>query len=262
MESKKTKEKKQYLVIGLYIIFITMFIVGASVLVYYYLDENGSQKKSEQLAEDVIIWSKEKSGEGTDKQDVSEEESKIPRDIEFEKLLAQNEDTVAWIYCEDTEINYPIVQASDNDYYLRRGFDKKSNRDGSIFMDANNTNGFTDRNTIIYGHNMKSGNMFHDLALYKASTYYEKHPVMYLYTDGHNYKLELIAGCVIDGYDEIYNLNKTVLEVNADIERMRKKSTFQSDVTYTDDDRLVTLSTCSYERDDARYVVIGKLVEW
>ncbi len=254
--------RKKLIIRGLYGLFLVFFLLGAIKLVTYYLGEHQNKSKAEKLATDVIVWRDDTVSSSNFVEVTEEEMEHAPVEIKFDELMEQNEDTVAWIYCDDTTINYPIVQAADNDFYLRRGFDKESNRGGSIFMDANNNPGFTDRNTIIYGHNMKSGNMFHDLTKYKDEAFYKDHPSMYFYTPWHTYRLEIIAATVLDGTDNIYNLDKTVKEVDADIERIRRQSAFATDVVLSDDDRLITLSTCSYETDDARFVVIGRLSEW
>lgn len=90
-------------------------------------------------------------------------------EINFDILKSKNKDIVAWIYSEGTQINYPIVQSKDNDYYLRRLLDGTYNQGGTIFMDYRNNKNFEDYNTIIYGHNMKNNTMFGTLINYKKS---------------------------------------------------------------------------------------------
>lgn len=184
-----------------------------------------------------------------------------PIEVDFEALWETNEDVVGWIYCEDTPINLPVVQAEDNDYYLRRLIDGTWNSSGTLFVDYRNADDFSDSNTIIYGHNMKNKGMFGTLPNYKEQSYYDEHPLMCLLTPDGNYKVELIAGYVTSSTSEIYSFGQTEEEVLAFVEQSIEKSTFASDFQVLQGDRFVTLSTCSYEYDNARYVLIGRLIQ-
>lgn len=154
-----------------------------------------------------------------------------------------------------------IAQAKDNDYYLRRLLDGTEASGGTLFMDFRNNKDLSDWNTVIYGHNMKNGTMFATLLDYRRPGYYDKHPVMYLYTLEQRYKIELIAGYTTSVNDLIYSIPATKESRDEILDHARMVSSFISDVTVEDGDRLVTLSTCSYVYDDARYVVIGRIVE-
>lgn len=174
--------------------------------------------------------------------------------IDFDQLLAQYPNAVGWLYCEGTPINYPVMQSDDNDYYLRRLPDGTYNTAGSLFADYRCGEIRETNNYIIYGHNMKNGTMFSSLTKYKSQSYYDEHPVLYLYTPEGNYKIELIAGFVSKPTGEVYN---TVLTYEQMLE-FCSHSTFRSTITPCDAERYITLSTCSYEYENARYVVIGK----
>lgn len=102
---------------------------------------------------------------------------------------------------------------------------------------------------------MKNGTMFSSLTKYKSQSYYDEHPVLYLYTPEGAYKIELIAGFVSKPTGEVYNTNQTYEQVL----EYCSHSTFCSPITPRDDEKYITLSTCSYEYENARYVVIGKL---
>lgn len=185
----------------------------------------------------------------------------IPVAIDFDKLHAVSADAVAWIFAPDTKINYVIAQSDDNAYYLRRLLDGTSASGGSLFMDYRCAADFSDWNTMIYGHQMSNGTMFGELANYRDPGYYEGHPVMYLYVPGQRYKLELIAGYTTDIYDIVYSVPATKAAWVEILYRAIRDSSFDSGITVSGEDRLVTLSTCTYEFDNARYVVIGRLVE-
>ena len=131
-------------------------------------------------------------------------QEKQPVKIDFDQLLAQYPDTVGWLYCEGTPINYPVMQSDDNDYYLRRLPDGTYNTAGSLFADYRCGKIGETNNCIIYGHNMKNGTMFSSLTKYKSQSYYDEHPVLYLYTPEGDYKIELIAGFVSKPTGEVY----------------------------------------------------------
>lgn len=181
--------------------------------------------------------------------------------VAFDALAQVNSDIVAWIICEDTRINYPVVQGKDNSYYLTHLINGESNKVGCLFVDINNSPGFVDDNTIIYGHNMKDKSMFATLMEYKKQTFYDAHPTMQLLTPEGNYTIVLFAGYVADIQDSCWNLwysdDAAFAQWLADA---KQHSTFQSAVTVSTTDRFITLSTCTYEFDNARYVLIGKLI--
>lgn len=183
-----------------------------------------------------------------------------PITVDFDALLAENPDVVGWIYCEDTPINYPIVQSDDNDYYLHRMLDGNYSSVGTPFMDYRSNEDYSDLNTIIYGHNMKNSSMFGVLPEYSEQDYYDKHSQMWLFTPEHTYKIELLAGFVTSADSEIYQLLETEDELSQYITESIEQSTFKSKYS-ADADRVITLSTCSYEYEDARYVLVGKIGE-
>ena len=182
--------------------------------------------------------------------------------VDFDALRAINPDIVAWIICEGTDINYPIVQGSDNDYYLKHLFDGKVNGAGCLFVDSNNSPGFIDNNTVIYGHNMKSKTMFSALLEYKTQAFYDEHPQMLLLTPDGNYTIELFAGYETNAEDDSWKLFfSSSSELEAWTIKTKDRSTFISEFEISTSDRFVTLSTCTNEFDDNRYVVVGKLVQ-
>jgi len=201
---------------------------------------------------------------------VYEEEPEDPLDDEISplnsmydlnKFFADYPDAVGWIYCPDTKIDYGVVEAEDNDYYLHRFYDGTYSGSGSLFVDCNNKRDFSDTNTIIYGHHMNDGTKFASLTLYRKEGYYAEHPVLYINTPGMNYRMEVFAGFLTDADSECYTFRFESDAAYAEyLKTMRAQSDFESEVQVEPGDRIVTLSTCSYEFYDARYVVLGKLV--
>lgn len=184
-----------------------------------------------------------------------------PITVDFNSLLEKNSDIVGWIYCQDTPINYPVVQAENNDYYLRRDLNEKYLVGGTVFVDYRNGAVGEDRNYIVYGHNMKDGTMFSSLTKYKEQSYYDEHLVLYYLTPTVNYKIELYAGSVVRRDAIIYAPNPDKEEFAEFLNKAKMNSTFDSNVVINENDTLITLSTCSYEYNNARYIIIGKLIE-
>ncbi len=180
--------------------------------------------------------------------------------VDFEALRAINSDIVGWIRIEGTDIDYPIVQAGDNDYYLRHLFSGEVNRAGCIFLDCGNSGDFSDPNSVIYGHHLKNGTMFTELLKYKKQDFYDAHPTALLLTPGQNYEVQFFSGYVsaVDGF--AWDLD--FLDGDAFLDwqgKTKRKSLFSSDFFPTAGDRVITLSTCSYEFNNARFVLIGVL---
>lgn len=185
----------------------------------------------------------------------------IPILVDFELLQAENKDIVAWIYCEDTVINYPIVQGEDNQYYVRRLIDGSYNTAGTLFLDFRNSGDLSDCNSIIYGHNMTNDTMFGTLVEYKDQAYYEAHPTLWILTPERAYRIDLLAGLVTSSDDlSTYCFYGDTSELHAGLEKSIAASTFDAGVTdFSAIDQIVTLSTCTYEHPTARYVVIGSM---
>ena len=184
--------------------------------------------------------------------------------VDFEGLTEKNADTTVWIICVGTNINYPVVHSKDNKDYLTKMFDGRTSKLGAIFVDARNRKGFVDRNTIIYGHNMRNHSMFWTLTQYRSQSFFNNHPTMRLIRPEGRYEIQLFAGTVAK--DDEYDCWKLRFEGDDDflewVQSMRDRSSFSSSVTVEAGDHIVSLSTCSYEHSGGhgRYVLYGKLV--
>jgi sortase B len=180
----------------------------------------------------------------------------------FKPLLEINKEVVGWINIPDTHIDYPVLQAGDNEYYLNHDINGNKSLFGSIFMDfRNNING-SDSNIILYGHNMKNGSMFHDLVYYKDQQFFEKHPIIFFDTLYEEEKWEIFSVYVTNvKFNYLITNFKTVEEQQKYLNIIKDKSLFKKDITLTKDDKILTLSTCSYEFKNARLVVQAKLVQ-
>ena len=187
-------------------------------------------------------------------------------EINFQELININSDFVGWIKIDDTNINYPIVQGTNNTYYLKHSFYKEYSNAGSIYMDATANSNFGSKNTFIYGHYTSDGSMFGQIGKYMKQDFYDKHKEIYIYTSEQNYKLEVFSVHVDKASSKSYQMNFTTDESYKDyIDLMKSYSVIKSDIEidYTED-RIVTLYSCSHERGhakDDRYFVHAKLIE-
>ncbi len=182
----------------------------------------------------------------------------VPAD--FEALAKINPDVVAWITLPGTEIDYPVVQGTDNEYYLEHLFTKETNHTGCVFLDANNKNDFSDHNSILYAHHMRNGSMFSAVEDFRQKGFLEEHPYFVLQTKEAVYKIEPFADILGDAYS---TYNQTEFADDQAflrfIEDIRKNSTLKSDAVITAEDRVVILSTCRYDVAEGRYGLVGKL---
>lgn len=180
----------------------------------------------------------------------------------FKPLLEINKEVVGWINIPGTNIDYPVLQAGDNDYYLNHDINGNKSLFGSIFMDFRNNTNRSNSNIILYGHNMKNGSMFHDLVYYKDQQFFEKHSIIFFDTLYEEEKWEVFSVYVTDvNFNYLVTNFKTFEEYDKYLNAIKGKSLFKKDITLTKDDRILTLSTCSYEFKNARLVVQAKLVK-
>lgn len=264
MEPSRRKERGEIIP---RLLLVATVLLGIAVLVLlwkianYLIDERRSLDFWDDLQDFVLIVDEGEQDWDAEDGETEDEEIEIPAFIDFDSLHEISEDVVAWLYAPGTKINYAIAQAKDNDYYLHRLLDGATASGGTLFADYRCSSEFTDWNTIVYGHNMKNGTMFAELMNYRNPAYYEEHPVMYLYIPGKRYKLELIAGYTTNVDDMIFSVPSSKEERDKIIDHACRVSSFISDTTADSKDKLVTMSTCSYAYDNARYVVIGRILD-
>ena len=185
--------------------------------------------------------------------------------VDFDALLEQNADTVAWIrFDEPSQINYPVVKSADNTDYLTKTFVANDNKLGAIFMDYRNNSDFSDRNTFIYGHHLNvGGEMFSELLQYEDESFCKEHPNFYIYTPDGKVRMYTIfsAGVVKDTADN-YNITYESDEAFTEYLNICKESSnYQVDVELNAQSKIVSLSTCTNVRDDERFLVQGVLTE-
>lgn len=183
--------------------------------------------------------------------------------VDFDALLKENPDTVAWSrFDEPSVISYPVVQGEDNEEYLTRTFTANDNKLGAIFMDVNNSADFSDRNTFIYGHHLNvGGEMFSRLLEYEDESFCKEHPDFYIYTpDGHVRTYTVFSAGVVKDTADNYTIEyASDEEFEAYIQTCRESSNYEVDVEVNAQSQIVSLSTCTNVRDDERFLVQGVL---
>lgn len=184
----------------------------------------------------------------------------------FNKLKSTNSDVIAWIYINDTKIDYPIVQSENNEDYLNKTLDNTTSKYGSIFMDyrndIDNLDTINGENLVIYGHNMKDKQMFGSLDKFTDKNFFNSNPIIALLLGDEEYYFQVISTYITSNDDNYINTSfSSTDEFSNFIDKIENKSKF---ITYNDSNSsnlLLTLSTCSYEFKDARLVVHCSLIE-
>ncbi len=189
---------------------------------------------------------------------------------EYEQLLQQNPETVGWLRIDGTQINYPVVQKENDDkYYLSHAFDGSSNANGTIFVDSRCRIVNPTTNTIIYGHNMKSGMMFGGLKEYLTQGYWEDHRYVSFNTLYENRTYEIVAVCLSEvqyqdqatyRYYDFISAG-TEAELQTFIDNVNALAVFGSASGLTKSDKILTLSTCNSYTEDGRLFVVAKQIE-
>ena len=173
-----------------------VFLVSAGLTLHSYLADKRAQEEYERLAREAAQTTQETiTIEETEKQELETEPEKeeYQSPYDFKKLKEENPDTIGWIHIPDTKISYPIVQGTDNDFYLKHDFNGEASVAGSIYLDYESEGDFEGRNNILYGHNMKNGSMFKDIVRYKDPSYFKEHQYFSIYTIINAIKLPVVC---------------------------------------------------------------------
>lgn len=189
---------------------------------------------------------------------------KHKKDTENEKNLKDmNSDYKFWIKVDGTNIDFPVVQGKDNDFYLHHNFNKEKSFSGSIFVDSSNDLN-NDSNIVIYGHNMRNDTMFAQMKHFKNENFFDENKYITLYKDGKKLNFEIFSVYLSNAKDLDSELklsfsNKESYETY--LKEQADKSLFKREVIdLQPNNKIITLVTCSYEFDDARIVVVAKEV--
>lgn len=260
MNQKKRKRKNngksnfgEIITTAVLLISICVFIFSAYQLVTMLAPYYSGGKEYDEVKK-LAIMSENKDGE----------EGEDTFKVDFDVLLKENPDTVAWLrFDEPSVISYPVVKSADNQEYLTKTFTANDNKLGAIFMDMRNDSNFTDHNTFIYGHNLKmGGEMFSQLNEYASEEFCKSHPYFYIYTPDGNYTYQIFSAGTVKETAENYNL---VYPTDDDyvkyLELCKESSNYQIDVGLDVESKIISLSTCTNINEDERFLVQGVLVE-
>ncbi len=206
----------------------------------------------------------------TDTEVITETTTEVPDLTDRAKeLLAENPDTVGWITIENTNVDNPIVQSTDNAYYLDHDFYGEPFRAGTVFMDYRDVFGYDETeqsdNIILYGHNMANNTMFGSLRRYRQDySYYKKAPFITLESNYTSYEYVIFGLAITEGSAgaswRYWDMEELSMKPNFDayVETVRKKSLTEIPVDVKYGDKLLTLSTCYSDKDDSRFLVVAR----
>ena len=265
---KRRLRPRLWFFIVLLIVFITMIIYSCSTL-FNWNKDNRNVKKIEEIIENNV-QPVEKKEQGKLINPPSETDSdywyyiNIPfYDIDFSKLLNKNPDTVAFIHIPNTNINYPIVQANDNQYYLNHDFDKSKNDAGWVYMDYRNSSNFFDDNTIIYGHGRVNKTVFGSLKDTLTDKWQsdKSNYVIQISTPSTNFVYQIFSIYTIES--ESYYITpafSTNEKKEIWLSTMKERNITPINTNININDKVITLSTCQ-NNNGGRIVVQGKLIK-
>lgn len=198
-----------------------------------------------------------------------EGEQEIPEVLdEYKSLVNKNKKLIGWIKIDDTNIDYPVMQTSDNEYYLDHNLNQEYDKNGSIFMDKDCDVLKPSTNLILYGHHMQSGKMFGELDRYSDVKYYETHKYIdfdTIYEKGIYEVMYVFRSRVYSEEEVVFKYYQFIdavseLEFDSNMNEMAAASLYETGVTANYGDRLLTLSTCDYQEKNGRFVVVAKKV--
>ena len=178
------------------------------------------------------------------------------RNMDFAALREVNSDVLGWILIPDTNLSYPLVQGQDNSYYLNHTWRKGRNSVGAIFLECTNSSDLNDFNTIIYGHRMNNRSMFGTLHYYKDQSYWSKHPYIYITDDSGSHKYEIFAAYEVSVEGDTYRMGfSSDQSKQSFLDYCLTQSVLDTGVIPAVYDRILTLSTCTGNGHDTRWVV-------
>ena len=265
IDNKKIKTKKyisnsvkiKYIIIfSIYIILLLSIIIS----VIYIINSFSLKKEAEE--ESNLINTIE-----VDENKVTKVETE--RMLQVQSLKTENPDIVGWLEIKGTNVSYPVLQGSDNEFYMTHNYKKEKSKNGSIFLSKDYDWNIPSTNLLIYGHNMQNGTMFEELLKYADYNFYVQHPIINFTTVDEDAEYEIISVFKSRVYYKseqnvfryYYFINaETEDEYNEFVSNAKNASLYNIDANATYGDQLITLSTCSYHVKDGRFAVVGRKI--
>lgn len=193
-----------------------------------------------------------------------------PKEVldEYKNLLLTNRKLIGWVQIDGTNIDYPVMQTTDNEYYLDHNTKQEYDKNGTIFMDKDCDVLKPSTNFILYGHHMRSGKMFGQLDKYQDKSFYEEHPCINfdtIYEKGTYQVMYVFRSRVYKETEIVFKYYQFIdangeKEFDSTMEEMAALSLYDTGVTAEYGDQLLTLSTCDYQETDGRFVVVAKKI--
>ena len=280
---EKTKAKRKKISIIIYLV-LTALIILSIIYIINFFSLKQEAKEQSKLLNAIDIYEKEvakntledeervieENEETVIGKDTEEQKKETERMLQVKQLQGQNTDIVGWLEIENTNINYPVLQGADNNYYMTHNYKNEKSKNGSIFLDADYNWDIPSNNLLMYGHNLGNGMMFQELLKYEKESFYQEHPVIRFTTAEEDAEYEIISVFKSRVY---YKSEKNVFryyyfinneseeEYNEFVKNAKNASLYPIDATASYGDQLITLSTCSYYVEDGRFVVVGRKIE-
>lgn len=252
--SKHNKHSRKYTMMFL----IVIFVICVISTMYYFYNANKEKQEYKEILNNIEV----------DTAEVTEQ--KTERMLQLEELQKENDEIIGWLEIEGTNINYPVLQAKDNDYYLTHNYKKEKSSTGSLFLDKDFDLVNGSSNYLIYGHRSKQGIMFEDLMKYAKEEFYKNHTTIKFTTETEDSTYEIISVFYSRVY---YKSEKDVFryyyfvnaeneqEYNEFVSNAKKSSIYDIEATAEYGDQLLTLSTCEYSQEDGRFAVVARKVK-
>jgi len=272
-EELKRREKRRKLVISL------CGLLGAACLIYvgvYSYEDYRTRKNYEEMAQlkESTTPSYGSLNDNEDSQsptiNYTKEDTDLPEVLdEYKKLYNSNKKLIGWLKIDDTNIDYPVMQTNNNEYYLEHNMNQEKDRNGALFLDKDCDVVKRSTNLIIYGHHMKSGRMFGNLDDYESQKYYKKHPIIQfdtIYEKGTYEIMYVFRSRVYSEGEVVFKYYQFIdcyseQEFNSNMLEMEALSLYDTGVKAEYGDQLLTLSTCDSTVDDGRFVVVAKKIK-
>ena len=272
------KTKRRIIYSCVYIILALLITLSLIYIVKFFVSKKQAIQESQLLDAIEISENQVKNENEVTKETINEnlrenvEETSnqdVERIFKVEKLQEENSDIVGWLEIEGTSINYPVLQGTDNEYYMTHNYKKQKSKNGSIFLTKDYDWSIPSSNLLIYGHNLNTGTMFQELLKYAKEDFYKEHPIIRFTTNKEDAEYEIISVFKSRVY---YKSEKNVFryyffvnakseaEYNEFVQNAKKASLYNIDATAQYGDQLITLSTCSYHVEEGRFAVVGRKI--
>ena len=236
---KRMKKNNNTKIIFYFIIYFLLFfvLIYSGIKIYkWYKDKTNNSKIAEQIKDTVIV------------EENNEDGNENGYTVDFNKLKEQNNETIAWLKINNTNVEYPVVKGTNNSFYLNHSFDKSKNSAGWIFADYKNKFDNTDKNIVIYGHNMRDGSMFGSMLNILDAKWYEneENTNITLYTENEKCIYKVFSIYRIENEDYYIKTEfKNDNEFEEFVKNLKKRSIKDFNVDISKDDNILTLSTCA-----------------